>query len=64
MSSLKIKGDIYIGVRDLKAALAWYKEKFDLQESPQPTDEEIGDVALVSANGDLVSPLAPRIPQT
>lgn len=53
MSSLRISGSIYIGVRNLDAALAWYKEKLDLRKSPEPVDEEIGDAALVSANGDI-----------
>jgi catechol 2,3-dioxygenase-like lactoylglutathione lyase family enzyme len=53
VSSLKISGSIYIGVRNLDTALAWYKEKFDLRKSSEPVDEEIGDAALVSANGDI-----------
>ena len=52
MSSVRFKGSIYIGVRDLDAALAWYKEKLDLRESRKPMDDEIGDVALVSDHGD------------
>lgn len=53
MSSLKFAGSIYIGVRDLKAALAWYKDKFDLREFPGPMDAEIGDAALVSADEEV-----------
>ncbi len=49
MGSLRFAGSIYIGVRDLKAALAWYKNKFDLREFPGPMDDEIGDAALVSS---------------
>lgn len=53
MSSLTITGNIYIGVRDLNAALAWYEKKLDLHESREPLDQEIGDAALSSANGDV-----------
>jgi hypothetical protein len=52
VSSLRITGSIYIGVRDLNAALAWYMEKFELRKSPEPIDEETGDAALVSADGE------------
>jgi catechol 2,3-dioxygenase-like lactoylglutathione lyase family enzyme len=52
MSSVRFQGSIYIGVRNMAAALAWYKEKLDLRESPKPMAEEIGDVALVSRDGD------------
>ena len=58
-------GSIYVGVRDLAAALAWYKEKLELQEPPKPIDQEIGDAAqwcLTKAKYSL--PLARRTPQT
>jgi catechol 2,3-dioxygenase-like lactoylglutathione lyase family enzyme len=45
-------GAIFIGVSDIDAAVAWYKEKFELRESPDPViDGEPGDVGLVSRNG-------------
>ena len=53
MGSLAMTGSIYVGVRDLTAALAWYKEKLELQEPPKPIDEKIGDAALVSHKGEV-----------
>lgn len=47
-------GSIYVMVRDQAAAVSWYKETFGLRESPEPIDEEIGDIQLQSANEDLV----------
>ncbi|HEY1528913.1 MAG TPA: hypothetical protein VGH51_22040 [Candidatus Angelobacter sp.] len=45
-------GAIFIGVSNIDAAVAWYKEKFELRESPDPVvDGEPGDVELVSRNG-------------
>jgi hypothetical protein len=45
-------GAIFIGVSNIEAAVAWYKEKFELRESPDPVvDGEPGDVELVSRNG-------------
>jgi hypothetical protein len=46
-------GSIYIGVRNLEAAIAWYIEKFELTKSKKPIDEEIGDIALISGNGEV-----------
>ena len=46
-------GSIYIGVRNLNAAIAWYIDKFELTKSKKPIDEEIGDVALVSNDGKI-----------
>ncbi len=63
MGSLRFAGSIYIGVRDLKAALAWYKNKFDLREFPGPMDDEIGDAALVSSGEGFLSVSARPIPR-
>jgi catechol 2,3-dioxygenase-like lactoylglutathione lyase family enzyme len=48
VSSVKFSGSVYIGVRDLDAALAWYQQKLDLKKSDEPPDEEVGDAVLVS----------------
>ena len=48
MSAFKFRGSIYIGVRDLDAALTWYQQKLDLKKSSEPPDEEVGDAVLVS----------------
>lgn len=50
MSSLKMRGYLYIGVRNIDAAVAWYKDKLRLQESDEEIDEEEGNVVLVSAD--------------
>ncbi|MBZ5523525.1 MAG: hypothetical protein LAP21_14925 [Acidobacteriia bacterium] len=47
------RGSIYIGVDNLEAAVAWYKEKLDLRESREPIDEEVGEIALVSRNQEI-----------
>lgn len=44
-------GSIYIGVRNLEAATAWYIEKFELTKLKKPADEEDADVGLMSPDG-------------
>jgi catechol 2,3-dioxygenase-like lactoylglutathione lyase family enzyme len=50
----KFNGAICVGVSNIAAAAAWYKEKFGLRESGQEVaDGEPGDIELVSANGEI-----------
>src|SRR5690348_4842300 len=56
------KGAIAIGVRDLDAAIAWYKEKFELRESGREVqDGEPGDTELISRNEEIIIVLSTGI---
>ena len=55
-------GVIAIGVSDLDATIAWYKEKFELRESGHKVqDGDPGDTELVSRNGEIMIVLSTGI---
>ena len=59
MSILRSGGVNFVGVRNLAAATAWYKEKLDLHEITVELDEPEGCVALGFPNDDYAFVLGP-----
>jgi catechol 2,3-dioxygenase-like lactoylglutathione lyase family enzyme len=49
----------YVGVRDLAAAVSWYKEKFGIREVEVEMDDSEGCVALGFSNDEYILALGP-----
>jgi catechol 2,3-dioxygenase-like lactoylglutathione lyase family enzyme len=59
MSILGSGGTNYVGVQNLDAATAWYKEKLDLHEIKIEIDDGEGCIALAFSNDEFALMLGP-----